>query len=65
MVAVVPPLLHKYVTPVAVAVAEPFGIVQLVLSTFEHVTVGGVVAFATLAAQVAVQPVSKLVTVTV
>ena len=30
IVAVVPPLLHKYVTPVAVAVALPFGVEQFV-----------------------------------
>jgi hypothetical protein len=43
MVDVVALLLHRYVTPVAVAVALPFGVAQLVLSVLEQVTVGLVV----------------------
>ena len=65
IVAVVPPLLHKYVTPVAVAVALPFGVEQFVLSTLEQVTVGGVVVFVTIAEQVFVHEVTVFVTVTV
>ena len=65
IVAVVPPLLHKYVTPVAVAVALPFGVEQFVLSTFAQVTVGGVVVFVTIAEQVFVHEVTVFVTVTV
>ena len=65
IVAVVPPLLHKYVTPVAVAVALPFGVEQFVLSTLEQVTVGGVVVFVTIAEQVLVHEVTVFVTVTV
>ena len=65
IVAVVPPLLHKYVTPVAEAVALPFGVEQFVLSTFAQVTVGGVVVFVTIAEQVFVHEVTVFVTVTV
>ena len=64
IVAVVPPLLHKYVTPVAVAVALPFGVEQFVLSTLEQVTVGGVLLTVTKTTSVSVQPFAA-VTVTV
>ena len=43
MVDVVALLLHRYVTPVAVAVALPFGVAQFVLSVLEQVTVGFIV----------------------
>ena len=52
-------------TPVGVAVAEPFGEVQFVLSTLEQVTEGGVAEVATAAEQVAVHPSAVFVTVTV
>ncbi len=65
MVAVVALLLHKYVPPVAVAVALPFGVAQLELSTFEQVTVGGADVFETIAEHVFVQELVVLVTVTV
>ena len=56
---------HKYVTPVAVAVAVPFGVAQLVLSVLAQVTIGFVVLFVIIASQVFVHPVDVLVTVTV
>ena len=61
----VAPLLHRYVTPVAVAVAVPLTGVQLVTSVFEQLTVGGVAEMPTTAWQVAVHPVVVLVTDTV
>ena len=50
---------------VAVAVALPFGAVQLELSVLPHDTLGGAVVLPTTAEHVAVQPVVVLVTVTV
>jgi len=41
IVDVVALLLHRYVTPVAVAVALPFGAVQLLTSVLEQLTEGG------------------------
>jgi len=49
IVAVVAPLLQEKVTFDAVAVADPFGLVQLVLSILPQVTVGFVVLLATIA----------------
>jgi hypothetical protein len=43
IMSVVALLLHRYVTPLAVAVAVPFGKAQLVLSVLEQVTLGLVV----------------------
>ena len=56
---------HKYVTPVAVAVAVPFGVAQLVLSVLAQVTIGFVVLFVITASQVFIQLVTGSVTVTV
>ncbi len=49
IIAVVALLLHRYVTPVAVAVAVPFGLIQFVLSVLSQVTIGFVVLLATTA----------------
>ena len=49
----------------AVAVAVPFGVAQLVLSVLSHVTLGGVLVAVTTAWHVLVQPVAVFVTVTV
>jgi hypothetical protein len=65
MVAVVAALLHRYVTPLAVAVAVPFGEAQFVLSVFAHVTLGFVVLLVTAAMHVFVQLLAVFVTVTV
>ena len=53
------------VTPEAVAVAVPLGVLQFVLSTFEQITDGGVEVFVTVAVQVFVQELVEFVTVTV
>ena len=65
MLDVVAPLLQVYVTLVAVALAVPFGVVQLLLSVEAQVTVGLVVFVPTIDSQLAVQPVVKSVTTTV
>ncbi len=65
IIAVVSLLLHKYVTPVAVAVAVPFGFIQFVLSVLAQLTIGLVILSVIIASQVFVQPVVVLVTVTV
>ena len=65
IVAVVSPVLHTYVTSVAVAVALPFAGIQLVLSTCLQVKLGGVELVTTTAWQVFVHPVVVFVTVTV
>ena len=50
---------------VAVALAVPFGVVQLVLSVAVHVTLGLTVFVPTTDVQLAVHPVVKSVTITV
>ena len=65
IIDVVDPVLHAYVTSVAVAVALPFNGVQLALSTLLQVTSGGVAFVTTKASHVFVQPVVVFVTVTV
>ena len=65
MLDVVAPLLQVYVTLVAVALAVPFGVVQLLLSVEAQVTAGLVVFVPTTDAQLAVHPVVKSVTITV
>ena len=65
MLDVVAPLLQVYVTLVAVALAVPFGVVQLLLSVEAQVTAGLVVFVPTIDSQLAVQPVVKSVTTTV
>ncbi|MBL0052334.1 MAG: hypothetical protein IPP29_12890 [Bacteroidetes bacterium] len=56
MLDVVAPLLRAYVTLVAVALAVPFGVVQLLLSVEAQVTAGLVVFVPTIDSQLAVQP---------
>jgi hypothetical protein len=65
IMSVVALLLHRYVTPLAVADAVPFGDAQLVTSVLEQVTLGLVVLFVIVAIHVFIQLFAVFVTVTV